>query len=140
MNLVLLTVCICQAQPDPPLSAFVGRDLSKLNGVEASQYRIAFERTAGKENPRTWQPFEPRYLVKYPVGRVHWLSISIYPGYDVPDMSEVEAHTFTSSWKHLLKITMPTGYRLRTRSAEMVHDPHASIDLLKIHVDSVGPS
>ncbi|MCO5297737.1 MAG: hypothetical protein M9921_12850 [Fimbriimonadaceae bacterium] len=135
---LLLCAGIIAQKPFPQLERFVNRDLTTLAAHDKTDLANITKSLHPVQEER-WSWPEPRWIRAYPTGAMGWLYLRIYPGYNVPDVSYVEADGFDSKWNHLVRYEFPTGYRLRFEEEKLLDDKWIAQPVLSILVSSVGP-
>jgi hypothetical protein len=142
LMLVLLFVLAGLAQEPKPkgLETHVGKDLRKLDDRAREDFQKQIEALTGdKPEKKEWGAFEPWWVKPFAAGKVAWVFLQAYPGYDVPDVSAVQIHVFDKNWKRLAKQTFPTGYRFFLKEVSPAKDNTLKQQLLVAKVTSSGP-
>jgi hypothetical protein len=141
--LVLLLVPICYAEEEAPLglSAYIDRNLWKLDEAGVEKFWLDFRLLTG-DAPEETKPFESLEawaVSRFRSGNAEWAFIEAYRGYNVPDVSAVRVHVFDKEWKRLARHSFPTGYRFFLNQATVRKDDALQQDLLVVKVTSTGP-
>ncbi|MGJ8638612.1 MAG: hypothetical protein ACSHYA_04395 [Opitutaceae bacterium] len=133
---VLGLVQIARAEKPVALEAFVGKMLDEETKAElVAQYKVA----TGEDLENEKWGVSPWWLKKFEAGKARWMLLLVYPGYNVPDVSYVEAHVFDEDWKRIAKQSFPTGYRMFLKEAEIQRNEAMVQDALVIKTTSAGP-
>lgn len=133
LALALVTLQIATSQ----FAAFANHDLKKLSKGEADKLDKLCKDVL-HEKDDGWHVLEPHWIKQYSTPE-KWLFLKIYPGYDVPDVSALQAYTFDSLWRPLHNYSFPTGYRLRFEKEKLLQNKWIGRPMLEIKVTSVGP-
>lgn len=121
------------------LSEFESRDLRKLDAESLAMFTNTFKLLTGEELKMGGQTPKPWLVKRFKSGVSAWLVLFVYPGYEIPDVSFVEAHIFDKDRRRLSKQSFPTGYRMFIKEVGVTNAPVLDSDLLVIKTVSAGP-
>ncbi|MBX7131636.1 MAG: HEAT repeat domain-containing protein [Fimbriimonadaceae bacterium] len=122
------------------LSAYVNRDLTKLNEAEELEFERKLQAIIKeKPDPEAWQIPTPRWIKPYRNGTTEWILLKLAKASSVPGSGTVEVYGFTSDWQLTFRSDFATGYRLSPTKYDLIQPDGFSYPVLKIHVESLGP-
>lgn len=132
---ILITGCLAVGKEPSGFEFFVGR---KLDDTAKQQLAARYKLMTGEELKQA-RGLSPWWVKKFEAGNAKWMLLLVYPGYDVPDVSYVEAHVFDRNWQRIAKQSFPTGYRMFLKEATVDRIEHLAQDTLVIKTTSAGP-
>ncbi len=123
------------------LKNYVGKELWKLElSVREGFHRDVADLTGDKlESTDLRQSYWPWWVKPYASGRIAWMFMEVYPGWNVPDVSGVRIHLFDKGWKRVVKQEFPTGYRLRIKDVTLDENAALQQNLLVVRVVGSSP-
>jgi 6-O-methylguanine DNA methyltransferase, DNA binding domain len=121
------------------LAKYAGKDLKKLSERALKEFTDDFEHTTGEKVKADGRTPKPWLLEQIDKLNGTWLLLKVYPGFEIPDCSFVEAHLFDDHWKRRGKVVIPTGYRMFIKEAKIISGPVVSENLLVIKTTSAVP-
>jgi len=134
-------VCLSAEQhaSERGLAKYEGKDLQTSDDTALAAFAKSYKVTTGEEIGTNWSAPKPWLVNRFSGGNASWIVLLVYPGYEIPDVSFVEAHLFDKDWNRLAKEEFPTGYRMFIKEAKVVRELALSCDTLVIKTVSAGP-